>query len=75
MANIKCPKCGSYNTGTAYLNYAAKGLRVVTKFGASLLLGAISGQAHGVHAAHSLMEEEEKRKVLGNKCYHCGHEW
>lgn len=75
MATLKCPKCGSYNTGTAYLNYAAKGLRIAAKLGASVLLATISGPGHGAHAGHQLMDEEEKKKVLGNKCYHCGHEW
>lgn len=74
MANLKCPKCGSYNTGTAYLNYAAKGLRVAAEIGASIALGLIN---HGMgHAAgHNALSEEEKKKVKGHKCYHCGHEW
>ena len=71
----KCPNCGSYNTGTAYLNYAAKGIRVAAKFGAALALGLIAGSAHGAHAGKELLEDEEHNCVLGHKCHNCGNEW
>lgn len=75
MATEKCPKCGSYNTGTAYLNYVGKGVRVIGKFALSMAVGMLSGAAHGSHAGHSMLDEEEKRKVKGHVCYKCGHEW
>ncbi len=75
MANQRCPKCGSYNTGTAYLNYAGKAIRVTAKFIGAAALGMIAGQGHGYHAAHQMMENEDKNKVRGHVCHKCGHTW
>ncbi len=75
MANARCPKCGSYNTGIAYLNYAEKAVRVTAKFAAALALGLVAGQAHGAHAGHQMMEKEDKNKVKGHVCHKCGHKW
>ncbi len=75
MANQRCPICGSYNTGIAYLNYAGKAVRVTAKFLGAVAIGFIAGPGHGAHINHNLQEEEEKKQVRGHICHKCGYEW
>ncbi|MBR3743691.1 MAG: hypothetical protein IKN31_01125 [Bacteroidales bacterium] len=75
MAHLKCPKCGSYNTGTAYLNYAGKALRVAAEVAGTALLAMTGRHAQAHYAADRWKEDERKKTVKGNVCHNCGHEW
>lgn len=71
----KCPKCGSYNTGTAYLNYIGRGATAILGFGVSIATGLIPGKSvHAAHMAHSTLEEV-KKPMKTQKCKRCGYEW
>lgn len=76
MGTLRCPKCGSYNTGTAYLNYVGRGLEKVAEIGAIAAMYVFSGVGHATHGAHQFVDEIKNDKpVKGNKCHACGYEW
>ena len=76
MGTSRCPKCGSYNTRTAYENYIGRGLEKVAKAGFIAVSYILSGPAHAAHGAHQFADEiKNDEPVLGNKCNNCGHQW
>ena len=80
MANCRCPKCGSYNTGTAYLNYAGRGitnvLRGTLAAAGALALEAIRPHSPAGHLAfEKIWEETDPGEMKKNKCNNCGHQW
>lgn len=71
----KCPKCGSKDIGTAYMNYVERGAKAILGFGVSIVTGLTSGNnSHAAHVAHHTLKEIQK-PMKSHKCKHCGHEW
>lgn len=78
MATSRCPKCGSYNTGIAYLNTAGHVAQQVVAM-AGLVGGALAGSLLSRHLGHKLGEtiynELEPIEILTHECHSCGHKW
>lgn len=73
--NQRCPKCGSYDTSIAYLNYVGKAARVTAKIVGAFAVALVAGQHHGAHLGQTMMKKEESNVVKGHVCNKCGHEW
>lgn len=78
MGTSRCPKCGSYNTRTAYENYAVKGLKYAAAIGGPLLGTLITGNNPSVaskYRAQMKVNKLNSEHIKKNKCNDCGHQW
>lgn len=74
----RCPKCGSYDTRTAYENYVGRGIVNVGRAALSLgggLLGEMIHPIAGHKAAESIWENTNPGELKTYKCNRCGHEF